>query len=438
MSHKEFANISKSFTSSNFNSYRLNLYLLNTLKEMTGIEWDCFGSNSNIVQQPTDIFKNIDGNKYKKCEEIGVVALPEEEIDVPSPGFGPLNIYGASVYYDRDHVFGFGRVCKNNKQFDVAKYKIEINDDMLFTFSFMPKNEVLDYHYAIQEASLKNLNHICPEIFPEKANNTIQIINDLFTQENLNAIHERHLPCQFGILLYGLPGSGKSMFVKYLSELYLPESQCQRITYDEKEKKTVFQCTELETEHPLNHVSYVNTANISNFQMSGLPKSGIVVLDDMEQYLHERSFADSNSDVLNWLLNELDSGDRSSRRLIIFVTNHPEDIDDALMRPGRVDIKINFPKPNSSKLVRLLQYHVNDDIDKTLSEKIIRYLETKIKDLTYAHVSLMCRIIYTSEKFKINLLKDWQSVIDLIESDSAYRGSKRDGNMEKTKKMGFV
>lgn len=57
------------------------------------------------------------------------------------------------------------------------------------------------------------------------------------------------------------------------------------------------------------------------------------------------------------LLNQLDGFEATQNIKIIMATNRIDILDDALLRPGRIDRKIEFPAPNEESRVDILKIH---------------------------------------------------------------------------------
>ena len=57
------------------------------------------------------------------------------------------------------------------------------------------------------------------------------------------------------------------------------------------------------------------------------------------------------------LLNQLDGFDTTPNVKIIMATNRIDILDPALLRPGRIDRKIEFPAPNIDARVEILRIH---------------------------------------------------------------------------------
>merc|ERR550525_834016 len=77
------------------------------------------------------------------------------------------------------------------------------------------------------------------------------------------------------------------------------------------------------------------------------------------------------------LLNQLDGFEAQQNIKVIMATNRIDILDDALLRPGRIDRKIEFPNPNTESRMQILKIHSRKmnlmrNINlKTVAEKMI-------------------------------------------------------------------
>ncbi|KAJ8098729.1 BCS1 N terminal-domain-containing protein [Lipomyces tetrasporus] len=131
---------------------------------------------------------------------------------------------------------------------------------------------------------------------------------------------DRGIPYRRGYLLYGPPGSGKSSFIQALAgdldyNICILNLSEQNLTDDR-----------------LNHL------------MNHIPERSILLLEDIDAAFNKREQADESGYKLSGvtfsgLLNALDGVASSEERLIFMTTNHPDKLDPALIRPGRVDVR---------------------------------------------------------------------------------------------------
>lgn len=59
------------------------------------------------------------------------------------------------------------------------------------------------------------------------------------------------------------------------------------------------------------------------------------------------------------LLNQMDGFDSLGQVKMIMATNRPDTLDPALLRPGRLDRKIEIPLPNEQARLDILKIHAN-------------------------------------------------------------------------------
>jgi 26S proteasome regulatory subunit T2 len=88
------------------------------------------------------------------------------------------------------------------------------------------------------------------------------------------------------------------------------------------------------------------------------------------------------------LLNQLDGFDTHAEVKVIMATNKIESLDPALIRPGRIDRKIEFPVPDLKTKHKIFQIHtakmsLNEDV------QVTELIQTK-DDLSGADIKAMC------------------------------------------------
>ena len=146
---------------------------------------------------------------------------------------------------------------------------------------------------------------------------TLEDLRDFYRSSTWYA--ERGIPYRRGYLLHGPPGTGKTTLVLALAgELKLP----------------------------------VATLNLSDRLMSdeslramvdALPAAALLLIEDIDCAFNEKRSATGTSGItLSGLLNALDGVSSRDGRVLFLTTNHPERLDPALLRPGRVDRKIEL------------------------------------------------------------------------------------------------
>lgn len=82
--------------------------------------------------------------------------------------------------------------------------------------------------------------------------------------------------------------------------------------------------------------------------MTGIPRQAMIVLEDVDSLFTNHREADHCTSSLSFsgFINCLD-GLGAPEDVVIFMTsNHPEKLDPAVLRPGRVDMKVKFKTPS--------------------------------------------------------------------------------------------
>jgi ATP-dependent 26S proteasome regulatory subunit len=176
-----------------------------------------------------------------------------------------------------------------------------------------------------------------------------------------------------GILLSGPPGCGKTLLARELARLLGarepqivngPEILDKYIGEAEKKVRELFAPAELE------------------YQVAGDDSAlHIIILDEMDAIARKRGTMTSDTtgvrdSVVNQLLAKMDGVKEASNVLVVGLTNRPELLDPALLRPGRLEVHLRIELPDLLGRRDILRIHTRQMRSAGgLSEKAIAILE---------------------------------------------------------------
>ncbi|CAG5111811.1 Oidioi.mRNA.OKI2018_I69.chr2.g6084.t1.cds [Oikopleura dioica] len=149
-----------------------------------------------------------------------------------------------------------------------------------------------------------------------------------------------------GVLLYGPPGTGKTLLARAVAH----HTDCTfiRVSGSELVQKFIGEGSRMVREL---------------FVMAREHSPSIIFMDEIDSIGSSRMESGSgggDSEVQRTmleLLNQLDGFEPHQNIKIIMATNRIDILDSALLRPGRIDRKIEFPAPNEDARVDILRIH---------------------------------------------------------------------------------
>merc|ERR1712087_180868 len=179
-----------------------------------------------------------------------------------------------------------------------------------------------------------------------------------------------------GVILYGSPGTGKTLLAKAVANQ--TSATFMRIVGSELIQKYLGDGPKLVREL---------------FRVAEEHSPSIVFIDEIDAVGTKRYDSNSGGEreiqrTMLELLNQLDGFDSRGDVKVIMATNRIETLDPALIRPGRIDRKIEFPLPDEKTKRRIFKIHTGK---MTLSTcvKVDEYILAK-DDLSGADIKAIC------------------------------------------------
>lgn len=148
-----------------------------------------------------------------------------------------------------------------------------------------------------------------------------------------------------GVLLFGPPGTGKTMFAKAIA--------CEL-------DATMFVISPAQIMSKWVGEAEQNIRKL--FDAAKAEKKAIIFMDEVEALVPRRR--DSQSTVMTrvvpQILQEIEGFDRQADRALLFLgaTNEPWSLDPAMLRPGRLDAKIYVPLPDAAARFKLFEIYL--------------------------------------------------------------------------------
>lgn len=179
-----------------------------------------------------------------------------------------------------------------------------------------------------------------------------------------------------GVILYGLPGTGKTLLAKAVANS--TSATFLRIVGSELIQKYLGDGPKLVREM---------------FKVAEAHAPSIIFIDEIDAIGQRRYDTDSSGEkeiqrTMLELLNQLDGFDTRDDIKVVMATNKIEVLDSALIRPGRIDRKIYFGMPDAATKRRIFSIHTGKmTLDKSV---VLEDLISSKEDLSGADIKAIC------------------------------------------------
>ncbi|XP_072299632.1 vesicle-fusing ATPase [Eucyclogobius newberryi] len=158
-----------------------------------------------------------------------------------------------------------------------------------------------------------------------------------------------------GIMLFGPPGCGKTLMARQIGKM-LNAREPKVVNGPEILNKYV-------GESEANIRKLFADAEEEQKRLGANSGLHIIIFDELDAICKQRGTGASSTGVhdtvVNQLLSKIDGVEQLNNILVIGMTNRPDLIDDALMRPGRFEVKMEIGLPDEKGRVQILTIHTN-------------------------------------------------------------------------------
>lgn len=274
------------------------------------------------------------------------------------------------------------------------KWQVDVNHSIKRIY-FTSDKRLNSYDFNSTK-SFKNL------FFAEKD----KIIDRLdFYKNSVEEYKRLGIPHTLGLMFYGEPGCGKTSCIKaianyldrhivsinlahinnirelrnmFLNEEYLYADSEMNSSYRVLSSKRIYVFEEIDCNSKQNVLLDRNLAEkISQEpeEQSNAEMLASVLTDTFKKDSDKKTNASKTKPTLTLgeILELLDGISESSDRICIFTTNYPDKLDKALLRPGRVDLLVEFKKLRAVDINNLYKLWFNIDIPNNILKRIPDY-----------------------------------------------------------------
>ncbi len=228
-----------------------------------------------------------------------------------------------------------------------------------------------------------------------------------------------------GVLLYGPPGCGKTLIAKAVANS-LAKKMAEVRGDDAREAKSYF--LNIKGPELLNKFVGETERHIRLIFQRAREKASegtpvIVFFDEMDSIFRTRGTgvsSDVETTVVPQLLSEIDGVEGLENVIVIGASNREDMIDPAILRPGRLDVKIKIERPDaesaqdifSKYLTEALPVHADDLAEfggdrslciKSMIEKVVERMYAEIDDNRFLEVT------YANGDKEVMYFKDFNS-----------------------------
>jgi len=285
-----------------------------------------------------------------------------------------------SKHHFSNYIDSFLEECEKNYELNQKEYNLNFIKKLIprYNNGEINQNEISMDIYAFK--STKTFENS----FFEQKESILNRLNTFIKQEN--EYKRLGIPYNLGFLFHGSAGTGKTSCIKSISHFLKKDILLINLSLIKRNSQLL----------------YLLNDNVKDsiFVFEEIDCSSNLLLD-RSQVNTELNEKDIKDDVLSLggILEILDGMIEQPGRICIFTTNYPDRLDKALLRPGRIDMIVEFKKMRKIDVKNMYKLWFNLDIPSKVYDKM--------KDYTYsqAEIGNLFQQHFNNPKSILNILK---------------------------------
>ena len=225
------------------------------------------------------------------------------------------------------------------------------------------RNEALSNHFEMRVGGLQpQIDAIVRRVLDGRSIYATTNNNKKLSRQEAEELLSIGLQPVRGLLLYGRPGTGKTLIVREIARLIssrppkivsASELLDRWVGGSEKLVRELFK--DAEEELKMCQMTSSPGEEDTAFLNSALH---VIVIDEIDAVFRARNDASiTQNSVVNQLLSKLDGINALPNVLMIGMTNRRELLDPALLRPGRLEVQLEIPMPGKDERREILNIH---------------------------------------------------------------------------------
>lgn len=338
-------------------------------------------NNDDLLEEKTQIYRINQFDKFTIDKDIyGSFTVEKKEIKKYTD-VHKIDIFKMVIFSDKLSVDKLKEwVEDKTKEYDHYLEEKLLNHQYIFTIKTEEKKLIVDANKWLSNVNFDNR-------FFEHKDEILNKIN--FFLNNKKWYENKGIPYTLGILLYGDPGCGKTSFIKallnltkrhaidiklnenfdfsILSDIMNKDKLNEEYTIPSHKKIIILEdidCMDKIVKSRYNKEDDINSDDdFEDIDNEIKHKNKKTKNNNLKQSLNTilKKMNQQTSNSLSELLNIFDGIEESNGRIIIMTSNKPQDLDPALIRPGRIDIKIHFKNASFGDFKKIINHYYDKD-----------------------------------------------------------------------------